>query len=1334
MAASRRGRATTPRTTPASTDGDLPDALVRDLEPLRKLLHGDTPSVVLPVVGSGLSPGLLSWRGLLIELIERAPRREQATLRKELKKEKYLDVAEALEGARGVGAEGIAEAIARHYQRPAEPAPDIAGTYALIAALGVKHFATTNFDPWLKIAAGRHWPSPRVVVPSQAGAFADLGLESSPAVLMLHGDADDPGRCVLSGRAYARLSHGDRAFVLGLTALASARRFLFIGHSLSDPDLVAILEEWEAVFQASPPRHFFLGVAIQGHRRDWLLKRGVQPIDYGAPGAGGDRYRLLPAVLRHLRRRAATTRPGPSSAPSSARVRRVAIVAVVDELAQVGRAVRDALAATGGVTVELLDAAQPETTARVRGFDFVVALVGARLGSPGVFEAALAMPERAAAMLATVDLGAIPDADFAGLKRLHAEIDERFTNSDQAAGLAHQALARWLDKVFSFGPGAQGTLTEWERQYLKTKHGEWAQVQYTPLAERAMGRMQQAPRYVSLYASPQPWCHVDEAGRLIVLPPLTAPLGEQGKRRARGTLGEGEQEQKWGRPYLEAVLSHASLPALVFEGEGGSGKTMLLQHVAHALASRHLGLAMPEHRLDLEALRAGAPLPRVPILINASHVAEALQASQGHDEGVYQAVLRALASVPTPPQLDDVRAGLRHGRYLLLIDALDEVPGIAQREQVLHALANLARLDECPLRLVLTTRPVAYTGVAVPEPLRVVPLAPMDEDDARRLTRRWAAAQGYGEAYAEELIGAALGVRESLDVGNVLENPLLLTCLLLVYDTDKQLPRSTADLYEQMVRVMCSAKRDERVCRVSDPAARRQALEWICLGLQDAGGTARPLDAAARDLCRERPELCASVEEGESLVSQLAEVTALVRLELAPSGERRTTTVVRPWHRTFQEYLAASRLAAGPGSVATKARALTLAPRRGRARVDDPAWEGVLRFLGGVFGRNDPENARTYVRVLMTAARAASAARSARRREGRLFGLAASVVAEYPQHFKTGRWAGSVSREIVGAFEARGKSWPWRDRVLALDALGRLPGGDPRLKGDAWVKFKAGRFRMGGDEKAYQSAPEHEVEVGEFWLRRWPVTVGEYEEFVKAGGYGDKSWWDVPPEVRAPEWWERQRQHPNRPVVGVSWFEARAFCRWAKGAGWAPAGRVISLPTEEEWEYATRGAGTRGRTYAWGPEEPGEGDDGRASYGGILGGSNVPESATPVGAYPSGHSPDGVWDLTGNVWEWTACRWRDEGKEEDWRPGDTCHQDDIECRSDDKSRQQSNNVSAGDDSPIQSLSAAPRAVRGGSWGLYAWHLRAAGRDWSGPGNRDVDLGFRVVCRGSRQHD
>ncbi len=860
--------------------------------------------------------------------------------------------------------------------------------------------------------------------------------------------------------------------------------------------------------------------------------------------------------------------------------------------------------------------------------------------------------------------------------------------------------------------GRRGELERWERDYLTKKRVEWAGSRHGPLSAYAGERdLRRAMLYVSLYAAPQPWCRILEDGRLLVKPPRTIDdkgwWSELAAAVNRAAFGRGARA-----PFLEEVISHPDLPVVVLEGEGGSGKTALLQQVAYILACRHLGEALPgEHHLDLATLQQGAPLLRVPVLLDARRIADAIE-EHGIESAVREAIAKAFSGVEavTPSQVLD---GLRHGRYLLLMDALDEVPGVAMRDRVLHALAAeaakaTARTDAWPLRLVLTTRPAAYTGVALPRELPALQLASMTEGDAERLIERWAQAQGRPADERAKLREAVLGVRERHGIDNVLENPLLLTCLLLVYEQRKRLPDSTAALYERMVEVLCTAKDNPTV----KPEEKRQALEILCRGMQEQGGTAWALDAAVEALTAWRPGLLTSRDKAEDFVSRLALETGLLRLEQQRTKGKAEVRLVRPWHRSFQEYLAARSLAAGAESVEDKTQGLFVERARGGARVEDPAWEGVLRFLVGVHGQAGDANARRYVETLH------AAVRDPERREGQILGLVASALSEYAECFEGHDLLTTLPREIVGAFEARGAKWPMRDRVLALDALGRLPGGDPRLKGDPWVKFEAARFRMGGDANAYQSAPEHEARVGEFWLRRWPVTVSEYGEFVKAGGYGKWELWDVEPEETEPWRWQAQQRHPNRSVVGVNWFEARAFCQWLNVEGRAPAGRAITLPTEEEWEYAARGAGKQPRTYAWGNEDPGEGDTARASYGSIFGGGNVPESATPVGAYPSGHSPDGVWDLAGTVLEWTACRFRD--SKEGWRQNDTeCHQDDK--------------VSSGGGGAHQRLSAAPRVVRGGSWYGGPGNLRAAIRLRVVPGLRDGSLGFRVVCVCSRQH-
>jgi len=108
----------------------------------------------------------------------------------------------------------------------------------------------------------------------------------------------------------------------------------------------------------------------------------------------------------------------------------------------------------------------------------------------------------------------------------------------------------------------------------------------------------------------------------------------------------------------------------------------------------------------------------------------------------------------------------------------------------------------------------------------------------------------------------------------------------------------------------------------------------------------------------------------------------------------------------------------------------------------------------------------------------------------------------------------------------------------------------------------------------------------------------------------------------------------DQPVVGVSWYAARAYCLWlslleSNGTDTA----LYRLPTEIEWEYAA--GGKESRTYPWGKEEP---SSTRANYNDHEG------VTTPVGRYPDGATPEGLHDMAGNVWEWTAD-WYD--KDED---------------------------------------------------------------------------------------
>jgi formylglycine-generating enzyme required for sulfatase activity len=159
------------------------------------------------------------------------------------------------------------------------------------------------------------------------------------------------------------------------------------------------------------------------------------------------------------------------------------------------------------------------------------------------------------------------------------------------------------------------------------------------------------------------------------------------------------------------------------------------------------------------------------------------------------------------------------------------------------------------------------------------------------------------------------------------------------------------------------------------------------------------------------------------------------------------------------------------------------------------------------------------------------------------------------------------------------------------------------------------------DKEAYHDEAPRKVNLLPFRIGKYPVTVAQYLMFVEE---------ETAPD-REPERWEEQQEHPNWPVVGVTWHQATAYCKWAGGR----------LPTEEEWERAARGP--NGTKYPWGNDDI---DASRANYSE----SNIGHP-TPVGLYPCGASAQGVCDLIGNVFEWTSSEGEKDSGYYVWRGG-----------------------------------------------------------------------------------
>jgi formylglycine-generating enzyme required for sulfatase activity len=184
------------------------------------------------------------------------------------------------------------------------------------------------------------------------------------------------------------------------------------------------------------------------------------------------------------------------------------------------------------------------------------------------------------------------------------------------------------------------------------------------------------------------------------------------------------------------------------------------------------------------------------------------------------------------------------------------------------------------------------------------------------------------------------------------------------------------------------------------------------------------------------------------------------------------------------------------------------------------------------------------------------------------------------------------------------------------------------------VKVPKGPFLYG--EKRVREVIDHD-----YWIDQYPVTNEKYRAFVLADGYGNQAYWSVEgwkwktqKNINAPEYWNDTKWNKaDHPVVGVSWYEAEAYAKWAGKR----------LPTEREWEKAARG--TDGREYPWGDEFDKEKCNSEEADLG---------HTTPVTQYPKGASPHGCYDMAGNIWEWCAD-WYNETKDSRVLRGGCCH-------------------------------------------------------------------------------
>ncbi len=780
---------------------------------------------------------------------------------------------------------------------------------------------------------------------------------------------------------------------------------------------------------------------------------------------------------------------------------------------------------------------------------------------------------------------------------------------------------------------------------------------------------------------------------------LIEDVQKQLRVRAKTLSEKGfRPEQNW---YMEAHDAANVQPRMVLTGNPGSGKTTFLKHLAICLAGDQLG----HDRANRETLRLWTLPAYTPVFVRLRELVSkqfpqtTTLATSAHFEDYLLSLLR---EEKQETYFDDLRRQLENGNAIILLDGLDEVPDAVtkeRRDQIIGFMDALKNdYEKC--RIVITSRPYAYNGDWKLDDFGQTALIPLHDNRIYELAKALYSQVMPDTAVDQEAQQFVETLMERVKDTELRNTPLLFTMFAALWLRNRDLspkqriPEQISQLYSRSVDLMLErwTKKDIETGRcVADlfgltSQELRRALEIVAFEVQSEQGSQPRADFRLGVLLEAfHAAKGGAVPHYAEALDYLEQRAGLLTSE-APRHYRFT-------HLSFQEYLAGCYLAMEDQFPAEITRQIQKAAGR---------WRNVVPLLADEItarGGNLMPLVQALVEIPVDRTRLPDAP------QWEMVDYARTLTEKFSLQL-TRVEQQKLCEHLTAVVEAG--ALPPASRAAAGRQLAVL--GDPRpgvgvkdgIPDIVWCEIPGGPFLFGSnrekDKRAGNNEPDqHEVILPTFSIAKYPITYAQYEAFVEDKGYEKRDYW-----TKAGWQWKGDKLHPewgwndpewhlsNHPVVGVTWYEAVAFCNWLS-AQVSPLQTVgegaevrFRLPTEAEFEKAARG--DTNWIYPYSDEfDANKGNTRETGIG----------RTSAVGMFPDGASRHGVLDMSGNVWEWSLSPWANS-----YEPH-TAAQVEVE-------------------------GAAVRVLRGGSWGSIRGAARVSFRNGDDPGSRDFGIGFRVV--------